>query len=227
MERRVNKFKIIAEAFCRLFVNRLFFYCRKICRVNVLSDYLDKTVFYRLVVVGCQNVVKNIKLVDNRNNVVRAFGRKLTAVLTICLVSVVFFRVVARGYNNSCRRFFVSYRKRKHRCGTERLKKVCFNSVCRKRERTLFCKFVRLMARIVRDNNSAFHIFFAFVFNVLAKSLCRFFNGIYIHSVVACADNSAESARSEFQIFYKSFLNFVVVVFYGNELFSCFFINFR
>ena len=97
--------------------------------------------------------------------------------------------------------------EREHRCGNKLGIKINFYSVACKNLCRAFCKNIRVYARIVSYRNARR---VKLRVEIIGKTLCCLVDGKDIHSVCACADNSAQSACAELKIFVEAVKNFII-----------------
>ncbi len=127
---------------------------------------------------------------------------KLAAVGAVYLVAVVFGGVMACGNNDTRAAAESPYSIGKHRRRHKLAVDVYLYAVCSKNCGSFLGENVGLYAAVVSDSHRG--ICGESLVNIVCKTLCCSAYSINVHSVGACADNAAQTARTKFKIAVKS-----------------------
>ena len=141
----------------------------------------------------------------------------LRTVLPVYFISIVFRRIVACSYHNTCNTAKLSQCKRKFRCRTQSFKTIGFDTIGIKTQSCFLRKLGGHMAGI-KCNRYTF-IFSALFFDVICQSLSCFCHSIYIHPIGSGSDHPSKSTGSERKILIKTILDLFLIS--GNSLKLC------
>ena len=134
----------------------------------------------------------------------------LAAVRTVCLVTVVFCRIVGCGHHDSCVAVVVTGRKGKCRYRHQCIVDPYMNTVCRQHTCRCLGKHVALETAVIADCHG---LCTALCLHPVCKSLRRLAYHIDVHAVRTCAKHAAQSRGTELQCYGKTLLYFVFISF--------------
>ncbi len=183
---------------------------------NGLGDILDSAVLNALFKGNELCTVEHGYLINVFQNDLGSSQSKLAAVGAVNLVAVVFGGVVAGGDNDTRAAFKSPYGVGKHRRRHKLAVDMYLYAVCRKNGGGFLSENVGLYAAVVSDSHRG--ICRESFVNIVRETLRCSAYSIDVHSVGACADNSAQSARTEFKIAVESVCNSVGVSCNGFKL---------
>ena len=166
--------------------------------VDILADDLDE------VFVGCElDLVDRSDCVDvgDRLNVVGS--DHLSAVAPVCLVAVVFLRVVACSHHYAAlaSEFADSVAHLGH--GTAGIEEIHLDAVGREDVGGEFGELAGVVAHVVTDSHRDLREILEAVVEVVGEALGCSAYGVDVHAVGAYAHDSAESAGAEFEVFIE------------------------
>ena len=126
------------------------------CSVDLIRNIPDATVCHACFKVAGLNVRKDVKFFNLSKNLRRCFGRNLTAVSTIDLVTIVFAGIVGSCHHDTCRSMQIASRKRYGRYRHQDRPDIDTDTICCKYPCCDFCKHIALDTAVVADCNRRF-----------------------------------------------------------------------
>ena len=142
----------------------------------------------------------------------RRIRRNLSSVLSVRLISVIFFGVVTCCDYYSSDTSEVTHSKGKFGRRTKALEKIRLYIASRKHSSRFFSKFCGIVSRIVRDYYSAGDILSASK-QILGKTVGCSAYRIYVHTVSSRSHNSAQTASAELKFGKETVLESLVIHF--------------
>ncbi len=154
--------------------------------------------------------IEIVKRIDFCKHRIRCNFSKLSAVASINLVTVVFCGIVGGCNHNPRLAMQLTGCKRKGRDRHQFLVDMYLDPICREHPCRLFREQVGLDPAVVRDCNCRV---FKFLVQIVGESLSRTPDGVNVHPVGPCADNTAQSSGSKSQVSVKPLKNFFILPF--------------
>ena len=132
MERCEYDLHVLCHLIDVLASNRSLHDLADVCLIHLIAENLNKAFSQSLIIVHCLYVLEDIYLCYFGRYNVCMLRSELRAVCPVCLVSVVFLRIVASCDVDACDRTGLSDCKRKLRCRTHIVEDVGFYAVSSK-----------------------------------------------------------------------------------------------
>ena len=204
-----------------LFGEQQFVELRKILFVHALAYHRDVVIYLEVIRAAREFFHGDVDGVHREiigdlgyvfNDFRGGFGRHLRAVLAVNFISVVFFRVVARGDHYARNGVQRAHGERAHRHGTHVLEYERFDLIRRKHFGDVQREFSRKPARIVSDNDAARRGFLAYRKHVTGKSRGGALDGVAVHTVSSESHFAAHARGTEREFETETLFLLVVVV---------------
>ena len=183
--------------------------------VYVLTDNLNQ------IFVAFELDVLNSHFVYLINNGCIVRGKHLRTIIPIGLVTVVFFRVMACSQVDTALAAQMTDSKGNLRSGTQILKKINLDAVCRKNISRDLSELTTVVTAIVAHYyGNLFFIFETFV-QIVSQSLGSSAYRINIHTVAACTHDTTQAACTKFQVFIKTLYQFGFIWIFQHTFHFC------
>ena len=219
MQRCVNDFEFICNRRDRIGIDSLRRYVGKIFFIHFLTDNGHKTALECLVKGHLFHVCKNIKACNFCGNRVSMLGGELCAVFPICLVSVVFLRVVRSGNIDARYATKLAQSKGELGGGAKRIEQIYFDAICGKNRSRSFGKGLRIQTAIASDCHTVIGATFAN--DQIGKTLCSVCNGMNVHCIESGFHSAAQTGGSKRKSAREAQSNLIFILFNGAKF--CFF----
>ena len=141
VERRIYDPDIIRHFLDDFRVDDLLFQFHHISVVNFSADHLIKACFYRFVLIHCLYLMIIRNFLHFFNNFFILRSGHLSAILPICLISIVFRRIMACRDHNTGNTSKIAQGKRKLRRRAQGVKHISLDPISRKAKSRLVRKF--------------------------------------------------------------------------------------
>ncbi len=188
--------------------NLVFFYGLIERFLALCSDETDQPLFDALCKRHVCSPGQNVRLlnlvVDHCGSVIR----HLAAVRSVCLIPVVFGRIVGGRYHNACVAMIISGGEAKRRNRHQLVIDAYLNPVRRKNARRVPGKVPALQATVIADRH---RLVSALRFNPVCHALGRLPHHPDVHPVRSCSQCAAESRCSEFKGYRKPLPDGIIV----------------
>ena len=183
--------------------------------IYVLTDNLNQ------IFVAFELDVLNSHFVYLINNGCIVRGKHLRTIIPIGLVTVVFFRVMACSQVDTALAAQMTDSKGNLRSGTQILKEINLDAVCRKNISRDLSELTTVVTAIVAHYyGNLFFIFETFV-QIVSQSLGSSAYRINIHTVAACAHDTTQAACTKFQVFIKTLYQFGFIWIFQHTFHFC------
>ena len=133
------------------------------------------------------------------------WSQYLCTIVPICLVTVIFFRIVRSSQNDTALATEVTDGERHFRCRTHIVKQIYFNTIGRENISRSLRKQTAVVAAIVTDYYRNLRQVFEVLFQIVGKSLSGSTYRIDIHTIATYAHNTTQTTSTKFKIFVESF----------------------
>ena len=223
VDRCVNDFQIVCHFFDDFWRLTL---CQHVCVksiVHIFGNILEQT--FCLCFVHCHffDFAEACHSVYFCDDVFISGCNNLCAVCPVNFVTVVFGGVMAGCDNDtSCAAQF-PYSKAQHGCGTQRRVYISTDAVACQYQTSDLSKFGGHMAGVISDGYA--FVLCAFFQDVVCQTLCGTTYSVTVQTVAACPNDSAQTACTKFQVFVKTFFDFLFVCGNFPQIFFCCFVN--
>ena len=183
---------------CR--INRNSFHHIQINLIDVFTDNLNQIRISLEFNIGSRS--NCIHFVDDTFIV---WSQYLCTIVPICLVTVVFLRIVRSSQNDTALATEVTDGERHFRCRTHVVKQIYFNTIGRENISRSFRKQTAVVAAIVTYYYRNLRQVFEVLFQIVGKSLSGSTYRIDIHTIATYPHNTTQTTSTKFKIFVESF----------------------
>ena len=144
----------------------------------------------------------------------------LSAIAPVNFVSVVFFRVMRSGDDDSRVAVQVTDCKRQFGRRTQLVEQINLNSICRQYRSGNLCKFAAVVTAVVCYCATDSLSLVAECKQIVCQSLRSHSHGVAVHTVCSRPHNSAQSASAELQVLVEALVELFGVIFnhFGDSL---------
>jgi len=183
---------------CR--INRNSFHHIQINLIDVFTDNLNQIRISLEFNIGSRS--NCIHFVDDTFIV---WSQYLCTIVPICLVTVVFLRIVRSSQDDTALATEVTDGERHFRCRTHVVKQIYFDTIGRENISRSFRKQTAVVAAIVTYYYRNLRQVFEVLFQIVGKSLSGSTYRIDIHTIATYTHNTTQTTSTKFKIFVESF----------------------
>ena len=223
VERRVNDPDIVSHLLNHFRMDDLLFQFFHVSVVDLFSDHLIQSFIHGFLLIHGFHVIVIRHRTDFFDDFAVSGRSHLCTVLPVCLIAVILRRIMACRHYDTGNAAKFSDRKGKFRCGTQRVKHISLDAVCRHAQSRLIRKLGGHPSGIISNCHTL--LLAALFQNIVCKPLSGFSYRIDIHAVRARADHPSETARTEFQFLVKTIFNLAFISRNTAKLLLCRFIK--
>ena len=199
---------------CR--INRNGFHHVQINFINVFADNLNQIRISLEFNVSSRS--NGIYFVDDAFIV---WSQYLCTIVPICLVTVVFLRIVRSSQNDTALATEVTDSKRHFRSRTHIVKQIYFNAIGRENICRCLCKQTAVVTAVMTDYYRNLWQVFEVLLQIVGKPLSGSTYRIDIHTIATYSHDTTQTTSTKFKVFVESFNKFgFIIVFQHSFHFS-------
>ena len=183
---------------CR--INRNGFHHVQINLINVFTDNLNQ------IRISLEfNISSRSNGIHFINDTLIMRSQHLCTIIPICLITVVFFRIVRSSQNDTTLATEVTDSKRHFRSRTHIIKQIYFNAIGRENISRSLCKQTAVVTTVVTYYYRNLRQILEVLLQIIGKPLSGSTYCINVHTVATYPHDTAQTACTKFQILIESF----------------------
>ena len=169
---------------------------------------MDTTVCHACVKITSLNICKDVQLLNLGKDFRSSLGGDLATICAVDLIAVILAGIVGSGHHDTGRGVQIAGRKGHGRNRHQNRPNIHLDAIRGKHPGGNLCKHIALDTAVITDGHGrSFKVLFQIVRQTL-RSLCHCIN---VHTVGACANNTAQTAGAKGKVTIECVLDFGII----------------